>query len=128
MIHRQCFRNFNEDLFENNLRNINWGGLFNLKLNDVNFSFSQLIQNINELLDIHAPYKCFKPKNKKHNKPWITSGIATSIKKKNNLYKKFCQTKDSRKKEELHILFKAYKNLITNLIRRSKESHFKNLF
>ena len=104
------------------------GALLNLELNDVNFSFSQLFQKINELLDIHAPYRYFKPKNKKHNKPWITSGIATSIKKKNDLYKKFCQAKDSRNKEELHTLYKAYKNLITNLTRRSKESHFKNLF
>ena len=102
--------------------------LLNLELNYVNFVFSQLIQKVNELLDIHAPYKYFKPKNKEHNKPWITNGIATSIKKKNNLYEKFCRAKDSKKKEELHILYKTYKNLIANLTRRSKESDFKNLF
>ena len=90
IIHKRCFKNFNEDPFENNLRNINWGTLLNLELSDVNFSFSQLIQEINELLDIHAPFKYFKHKNKKGNKPWITSGIATSIKQKNNLYKTFC--------------------------------------
>ena len=127
-IYKQCFKNFNEDLFVNNLKNINWGELLILELNHVNVSFSQLIQKINEPLDIHAPYKYSKPKNKKRNIPWITSGIATSIKKKNNLYKKFCRAKDSKKKEELHILYKAYKNLITNLTRRSKESHFKNPF
>ena len=126
-IYKICFKNFNEELFENNLKNTNWEALFNLNLTDVNFSFGQFIQKIIELLDIHPPYKYFKPKIKKHNKPWITCGLATSIKKKNNLYKKFCQAKDSRKKEELHILYKAYKNLITNLSRRSKESHFKNL-
>ena len=103
--HKQCFKNFNENLFENNLKTINWEALLNLELNDVNFSFSQLIQKINELLDIHAPSKYFKPKNKKHNKPWMTSGTATPIKKKNNLYKKFCRAKDSKKKEELHILY-----------------------
>ena len=71
------------------------------------------------------PTNILNPKTK-NNKQQITSGIATSIKKKNNLYKKFCQAKDSKKKEELHILCKAYKNLTTNLTRRSKESHFKN--
>ena len=48
--------------------------------------------------------------------------------KKKKLYKKFCRAKDSKKKEKLLILHKAYKNFITNLTRRSKESHFKNLF
>ena len=126
LIYKRCFKNFNEELFENNLKTTNWEAVFNLNLNDVNFSFGQLIQKINELLDIHVPYKYFKPKLKKHNKPWTTCGLATSIKKKNNL-NKFCRAKDSRKKEELHILYKAYKNLITNLSRRSKESHFKYL-
>ena len=121
IIHKGCFKNFNEDLLEKNLRNINRGALLELELNYVNFSFSQLIHKLNELLDIHALYKYFKPRNKKHNKPWITSGIATSIKKKNNLYKTFCRAKDSKKKEELHILYKAYKNFIRNLTRRSKE-------
>ena len=127
LIYKRCFKNFNEESFENNPKNTNWEAVFNLNLNNVNFYFGQLIQKINELLDINAPYKHFKPNIKKHNKPWITCGLATSIKKKNNLYKKFCRAKDSRKKEELHILYKAYKNLITNLSRRSKESHFKNL-
>ena len=47
-----------------NLRNINWGGLLNLKLNNVNFPFSQVIQKLNELLYINASYKYFKPENK----------------------------------------------------------------
>ena len=63
--YKRCFKTFNEYLFENNLKNINSGALLNLEVNDANFSFSQLIQKINELLDIHAPYKYFKPKIKK---------------------------------------------------------------
>ena len=38
---------------------------------------------------MHVPFKCFKPKFKKKKKPWITSGIAISVRKKNKLYKKF---------------------------------------
>ena len=64
----------------------------------------------------------------KNNKPFITNGIANSIRKKNNLYKKLCREKDPKRKEELHKLYKAYKNHVTNLSRRSKESYFKNLF
>ena len=35
----KCFKNLNGNLFENNLKNINWGPLFNLELNDVKFFF-----------------------------------------------------------------------------------------
>ena len=51
-----------------------------------------------------------------------------SIRNKNNLYKKLCQAKDPKRKEELHKLYKTYKNHVINLSRRSKESYFKNLF
>ena len=66
----------------------------------------------------------FKPKIKNHNKPWITSGITISVKKKNKLYEKFCQ---AQKKSELHKQYKVYKNHIMNLLERAK-SRFKNLF
>ena len=54
--------------------------------------------------------------------------MTISIKKKNKLYKKFCRAKDPEKKSELHKQYKVYKNHITNLSRKSKDSHFKNFF
>ena len=39
LIYKRCFKNFNEELFKNNLKNTNWEAVFNLNLNDVNFSF-----------------------------------------------------------------------------------------
>ena len=41
----KCFKNLNGNLFENNLKNINWGPLFNLELNDVNFFFPTYSKN-----------------------------------------------------------------------------------
>ena len=96
-------------------------------LNDVNFSFEQFLLELNNLHDTHALFKYSKRNDKKRNKPWITNGIANAIRKKNNLYNKLCRAKDSERKE-LHKLYKAYKNHVTNLSRRSKESYFKNLF
>ena len=72
--------------------------------------------------------KYSKRKNEKHNKLWITNGTANSIRQKNNLHKILCLAKDPKRKEELQKLYKAYKNHVTNLSRRSKESYFKNLF
>ena len=94
-------------------------------LNDVNFSSEQFLLELNNLL---VPFKYSKHKNRKHNKPWITNDIANSVRKKDNLYKKLCRAKDPERKEELLKLYKAYKNHVNNLSRRSKESHFKNLF
>ena len=128
IICKRCFKNFNEDHYEHDLENTNWKNLLSLYLKDVNFSFAHPIQKVDDLLDKHAPYKNFKVKNNKNNKPWITNGLKTSINIKNNYHKKFIRAKDPKRKENLHTLYKAYKNQITNLSRRSKESYFKNLF
>ena len=117
-----------KSIVKNDQLKTDWESLLKTSLNDVNFSFEQFLLKLNNLLDIHAPFKYSKRKNEKHNKPWITNGIANSIRKKNNLYKKLCRAKDPKRKEELHKLYKAYKNHVTNLSRRSKESYFKNLF
>ena len=61
-------------------------------------------------------------------KPWITKGIRKSIQIKNYLKKKSCKTKDSTKKAELDAKHKKYKNLLTNLTRKSKDSHYKTFF
>ena len=120
--------NFNNELFKNDLLKTDWESLLKTSLNDVNFSFEQFLLELNNLLDIYAPFKYSKSNDKKLNKPWITNGIANSIRKKNNLYNKLCQAKNSERKEELHKLYKAYKNHVTNLTRRSEESYFKSLF
>ena len=125
--YKRCFKRFNNELFQNDLMNTDWEATLNTNLNDVDFSFGQFFLRINGLLDIHAPFKYFKMKHKKHEKPWVTGALANSIKKKNILYGKFCRSKDPKRQEELHKLYKVYKNHTTNLLRRSKESHFKNL-
>ena len=49
--------------------------LLKTSLDDVNFSLEQFLLKLNNLLDIHAPFKYLKRKNEKHNKPWITNAI-----------------------------------------------------
>ena len=125
---RRSYKNFSNELFKNNLLKTDWESLLKTNLNDINFSFEQFLLELNNLLDIHAPFKYSKRTDKKRNKLWITNGIANSVRKKNNLHNKLCRAKDSERKEELHRLYKTYKNHVTNLSRRSKESYFKNLF
>ena len=61
-------------------------------------------------------------------KPWITKGILKSIEKKNRIYRKSIRTKNARKKEELHNLFKSYRNSLNKIARLSKANHYKNFF
>ena len=61
-------------------------------------------------------------------KPWITKGILKSIEKKNRIYRKCIRTKNATKKEELHNLFKSYRNSLNKLARLSKANHYKTFF
>ena len=58
---------------------------------------------MNSILDEHAPLKRInKYKSKFKSKPWITPVIQKSITVKNNLLKRFINTKDSQTKETFH--------------------------
>ena len=50
------------------------------------------------------------------------------IRKKNKIYNKFCQAKDSERKKSLHEAFKKYRNIIANLTKIRKEKYYKNYF
>ena len=78
---RRSYKNFNNELFKNDLLKTNWESLLKTNLNDVNFSFEQFLLELNNLLDIHTPFKYSKHNDKKRNKPWITNGITNSIRK-----------------------------------------------
>ena len=54
--------------------------------------------------------------------------MAYSIKIKNKLYKSFCKEKDPHKKENYERQFKTYCNLISKLLRETKESYYKQYF
>ena len=61
-------------------------------------------------------------------KPWITKGILKSIEKKNEIYRRCIRTRNSTKKEELHNLFKSYRNSLDKISRLSKANHCKTFF
>ena len=61
-------------------------------------------------------------------KPWITKGILTSIRKKYKIHSKFLKAKDQTRKEALNQEYKTYKNLLTNITKKSKENYYKQYF
>ena len=74
---------------------------------------------------IYIPLKQLSKKESKLKiKPWITSAIRTSIKIKNNLYKKFFKTKSSYYQTK----FKVYRNKLNHLIKISKIIYYNDHF
>ena len=74
---------------------------------------------MNSILDEHAPLKLInKYKLKFKSKPWITPSIETSITVKNNLLKRFINTKDSKPKETFHRQYKDYRNMLSTLLKK----------
>ena len=74
---------------------------------------SKLNLIMTELHDKHFPSIRIKLKSNDRFKPWITSSLKNSIKKKNLLYKNFIETKS----ETLLNKYKKYKNKLVQIIR-----------
>ena len=73
-----------------------WADLLQIDQQNVNLSMASFLNNINSILDVHAPLKkVSKYILKFKTKPWITPALQKSISIKNNLLKKFITVKDS---------------------------------
>ena len=106
-----------------------WDSILKIQMSDVNLSFDNFIESIDELLDNHAPYtRLSKQKQKFKTKPWIIPGLQIAIKKKNTIFCKFIHAKNKTIKESLHEQYKEYRNLISTLLKQSKKNHYNDYF
>ena len=81
------------------------------------------------LLDTYAPLKRInKYKTKFKSKPWITLGLQKSVSMKNKLLKNFINKKDPILKEEFHTNYKNYSNLLSTLMKKSKQAYYDKYF
>ena len=102
-----------------------------LKIDDLNAGNSTKIylDKINMLLDTYAPLKRInKYKLKFKSKPWITLGLQKSISVKNKLLTNFINKKDPILKEECHTNYKKYRNLLSTLMKKSKQAYYDKYF
>ena len=84
---------------------------------------------MSNILDKHAPFKNItKYKLKFRTKPWITPALQKSIFIRNKIFKNYIKKKDITQKNELHNKYKIYRNLITALMRRSKQNYYYKYF
>ena len=109
------YRNFDEQNFIQDISSINWDRELQLNCGNPNFSTESFVSIINKTLNKHAPLK--KKRVKKYNtnrKPWITIGILTSFKKRDQLHRKYIKCKNPGKKEALFQDYKRYRNMVNS--------------
>ena len=82
---KRQFKNFNDDEFLNDLREINWSNIHSLV--NPNDMWSVWLTKFLTLLDIHAP---IKKKRLRYNKsPWINSSLISKLRERDSLKKRF---------------------------------------
>ena len=69
-----------------------------------------------------------KYKLKLKSKPWITLDLQKSISVKNKLLTKFINKKDPVLKEEFHTKYKKYRNLLSTVMKKSKQAYYDKCF
>lgn len=121
---KRDYTNFNETALIEEVSAVNWQLVFNYNPDPTNM-FDIFYKKISEIIDKHAPMKKISKRELKiKSKPWITPAIKKSISIKNNLYKKYLNTKS----EYYHCKFKTYRNKINHLLKLSKRSYYNNYF
>ena len=128
-IYKRKFKYCDTKELENDLDSINWSYTHPQNTLDVNISIDLFMNDIETVLDKHAPLvKLTNKEHKQRQKPWITKGILKAIDTKNKILGKYLKEKVTEKKAELNKQFKLYKNKIKSLIRSSKSAHYKWFF
>ena len=61
-------------------------------------------------------------------KPWITPALQESISIKNALFEGNIKLKSPVKKNKVHQQYKYYRNLLSTLIKKSKQNYYEQFF
>lgn len=125
-ISKRDMRRFNEMDFILDFITIDW--VETLSNKNTSERLEAFISKVNSKIDVHAPIKTSWKKAQPPKNPWITRGLLKSITTKNSLYKKFLKAKDPELKSQKHDKFKKHRNLLSKLIRISKNNYYKTFF
>ena len=108
---------------------VDWEDLLKIDELNVDNSTKFYLDKINMLLDTYASLKRInKYKLKFKSKPWITLGLQKSISVKNKLLTNFINKKDLVLKEEFHTKYKKHRNLLSTLLKKSKQAYYDKYF
>jgi hypothetical protein len=126
------YRNWNKFdpfKFKQDFSNFNWNEVLSLENRDTEASFDSFFDSVSKLIDKHVPLiKSTRKQQKLSSKPWVTQGLLTSMKIRDNFFKDFHKTTEPDLKIYLQSRYKFYRNRIVSLLRLSKKIHFNNFF
>ena len=100
---------------------INWPNILKLDEKNVNSATNNFLDTINYVLSKYVPLKKVNKYKLRFKKPWITSALQKSVYIKNKLLKKFIYKKDPQIKDFFHEQYKTYRNLLSTLMKHSKQ-------
>ena len=129
VIYKRDFKNFDKENFILDFLDVDWNETLQLNKKDPNHSFTAFQERMNILMDKYIPLKRLTKKELQEKyKPWITGGIKKSIKRREQIYKKFIRAKDPTTKAYYHEQFKFLRTQIVNICRESKKQHYQQFF
>ena len=126
-IYERDWSKFDQENFILDYFSVDWEDL--LKTDELNADNStrMYLDKINMLLDTYAPLKRINKYTMKFkSKPWKT--LQKSVSVKNKLLKNFINKKDPILKEEFHTNYKKYRNLLSTLMKKSKQAYYDKYF
>ena len=127
-IYERDWSKFDREDFILHYFSVDWEVLLKIDEKNVGNSIKMYLDRINMLLDNYALLKRInKYKLKFKSKPWITLGLQKLISATNKLLKNFINKKDPVLKEEFHTKYKIYRNLLSTLMKKSKQAYLKNI-
>ena len=128
-IFERDWSNFDKNSFVLSFFNMNWSTIISSDKKNTERSFENFIDQFDCLMNKYAPLKkVSRNKFKFKGKPWITLSIQKSIKVKNKLFKKYITLKNDELKNEAHNDYKNHRNLLSTVLKRSKQNYYNNFF
>ena len=79
-------------------------------------------------MDYMAHHKMTPKEIKLEQMPWVTREILVSMRVRDTLYKRWKREKDIQFNTSIFTLYKRYRNMIVNLLRRSKQNYYSLFF
>ena len=109
---------------------VDWPHTLKLQNNNADASFQNFSDSISNILDKHAPFKKITKyiQIKFKTKRCIAPALQKSISIKNKTFKNYIKKKDQTQKNEPHNNHKIYRNLISALMKRSKQNYYTKYF
>ena len=112
------------EVFLNDVNLVNWREIL-IPDKSLHEKAQDVISALGKIVDRHAPMKqTTQTKQKQLNRPWLTTGILKSVKKKQRMYRTHFLSKGMKKINE----YKQYANMLTVLKNKSKAHYYSTQF